>query len=255
MPLTVAIKGLAIAAQRGSEYEVLLNHGMGHKGTLTILTRFLRPDPMDTRRWDPDRLGYIPVIPENEGEEVKLEQIGIWDLVNTDVTIGSEDGPLELWTRRLKETIAFDRPELHGRNCATGPASSTNFTVLHVREGHPGVSSITEALTLEDGHEPPKAVSLDVAYELRFSNINTFDIINASGRRIPLDTELDNVFVVVSNVGVEPDEEVANHHFHHYYDVVTQANADHTPIPHEDRFRIGNSADEVYDCVPPTTGP
>ena len=252
MPLTVAIKGLCLAAQRQSEFEVLLNHAMGHAGTLTILTEFLDPDPDDTERWDPDRLGYVPVYSE-ETKELELKQVGIWDLKNTEVRIGSENGPLDVWTNRLKETIAFDLPSLHNKQCITGPVLSSNFTVVRIREGHPGAGPIVQSLTLKDGNDPAKVVSLEVAYELRFSNINTKEIVNSAGRRIPFHRSLSDFFVVVANQAIEPDQNVANAHFGHYYEVITKPNTD--PIDRADRFRIGNSADEVYDCVPPTTGP
>jgi hypothetical protein len=240
--LTVAIRGFCLVSDKGKEYDVLLNPKMGHGATLTILTRFLNPPDEAAGRWDPDRLGYVPVF--RQDDTVKLEQVGIWDLTKEMITLGSTQA--EEWPDRKKTTIAFGHDDLHKSDVKVSSAIPRDFTIVTIKEGKPAAADEnTFTVKNSTGEKQIKGT-----FEIRFADVPA-KIANSAGKSITFEEGASDIFVVIANLAKEPNTTEAFKHFDHYYDALVTAAGGEI----QDKFSLISAHDEVYDCVPPGTVP
>jgi hypothetical protein len=221
---------------------VLLNPKMGHGATLTILTRFLNPPDEASGRWDPDRLGYVPVF--RQDGTVKLEQVGIWDLTKEKITLGSTGA--EEWTERKKTTIAFGHEDLHDKDVKVSSKIPEDFAIVTIKEGKPSAADENNFTLKNSAGEKKKQGT----YEIRFTDVPA-KIANSAGRTITFEEGATDIFVVISNLAKEPNTTAAFGHFDHYYDALVNAAGGEV----QNKFSLITAHDEVYDCVPPGTVP
>jgi hypothetical protein len=243
--LTLSVRGFAyIGFKAGNPYQILLNPAGGHVPTLTILTKYLEPIEDDATRWDPDVLGFVPVL-KATGAIFTFDQVGIWHLKGKKVTFNSGGGSLGGWADR-HNTIAFD--DFHP-DC-TRSSNTTGFTIITVAEGTPSSETPSE-YTIANKMGTNPIVTRDCANEVRFTGVPLE--IMADGRTIRFKSTVAQPIAVISNLAAEPNHDDALKHFIHYYDIVLDK--DGNEIDGYAKISVHDAADEVYDCVPPTTGP
>lgn len=244
--LTLAIRGLSLIAQEADHHRVLLNTAMRHTPVLAALTKFLDPLSVDpSKRWDPDRLGYVPVF--DSAGALQFEQVAMWDLAGLTATVGNGTTPANWPSRRQVIVLGDFHP-----GCRVDPPPP-GFGVVEIRGGTASSERLRQ-FTLYQRAKCPSGCKRDCATQVRFSGLDLQIISNGRIIQFQQDpmTNTDPV-ASISNVAPEPDPELSLAHFEHYYDVLMDSSS--TRIPVGDRVTIVHASDEVYDCIPPAAAP